>query len=97
MLEAIAELTARAGYPPTVKEIAVRVGLRQSSDVDQQIEALLRKGLISRVANRARTTVITRAGLAELASGQPSSDAQNRELEELDGRVPPAVGTARDA
>ena len=74
-LEAIAELTARHGYAPTLREIAVRIGIRSSNTnaVSDHLDALTRKGLITRVVGTARTIRITEAGAAELARGRDAA------------------------
>jgi SOS-response transcriptional repressor LexA len=74
-LEVLAELTARHGYPPTHRELAVRLGIRpgNSNAVYQHLEALVRKGLVTRVIGTARTTLITPAGMVELARGRDAA------------------------
>lgn len=48
------------GYPPTVRELGERLGLRSSCTVQRHLEALERKGFIRRSPTKARTIEITR-------------------------------------
>lgn len=48
------------GYPPTVRELGERLGLRSSCTVQRHLEALERKGFIRRNPTKARTIEITR-------------------------------------
>jgi repressor LexA len=48
------------GYPPSVREIAERVGLESTSSVHHQLNNLVRKGLIARAPNRSRAITILR-------------------------------------
>jgi repressor LexA len=48
------------GYPPTVRELGLRLGLRSSCTVQRHIETLERKGYIRRNPSKARTIEITR-------------------------------------
>lgn len=59
ILEAIAEMTAERGYPPSVREIGERVGLSSSSTVQAHLRSLERRGLISRDPTKPRALVRT--------------------------------------
>jgi repressor LexA len=48
VLDAILDLTSRAGYPPTVREIGASVGLASSATVHAHLDALERLGCIVR-------------------------------------------------
>lgn len=48
VLDCIAAWTAAHGRPPTLREIAAELGLRQHSSAQVHVEALLRKGWLSR-------------------------------------------------
>ncbi len=54
ILEAIRELTAEHGYPPSVREIGERVGLSSSSTIHSHLKSLERRGLISRDPTKPR-------------------------------------------
>ncbi len=61
ILAFIAETTRRRGYPPSVREIGQAVGLASSSTVQTHLNAMERRGLISRSATKARTVALTAA------------------------------------
>lgn len=65
VLMALARLTRERGYPPTYKEIADVLG-RNAMTISKHLGSLARKGLVSHTPNRARSTLVTDAGAAEL-------------------------------
>ena len=68
-IEVLATIDAeirRRKYPPTVRELAFALGLRQTSTVWWHIEALCAKGLLERVRMLPRTLVVTEKGKAFL-------------------------------
>lgn len=60
--EAIRDFAAEYGYPPTVRELALSVGLASASGVQHHIDRLVRAGLVTRDPERARTLRITEGG-----------------------------------
>ncbi|MEC1259508.1 transcriptional regulator [Bacillus swezeyi] len=46
ILEAIDELTKQKGFPPSVREIGERVGLKSSSTTKGPLDRLRKKGLV---------------------------------------------------
>ncbi len=58
VLQVIRESVARRGYPPSVREIGELVGLKSPSSVAYQLDALQRKGLLRKDANRPRAVDI---------------------------------------
>lgn len=48
ILEFIKSFTKNKGYPPTVREIAIGVGLSAASTVHEHLERMEAKGLIER-------------------------------------------------
>jgi hypothetical protein len=58
-LAKIVELTQRAGYPPTIREVAAALGVAIRS-THQQMQRLVRKGYISRAPRKARSIRIER-------------------------------------
>ncbi len=58
VLRYIRESVARRGYPPSVREIGEAVGLKSPSSVAHQLNALERKGLLRKDANRPRAVDI---------------------------------------
>lgn len=55
VLQGIHQLTRARGYPPTVREIMHDLGLSSTCTVQRHLEALQRKGYISRDASKARS------------------------------------------
>ncbi|MHB9025868.1 MAG: transcriptional repressor LexA [Armatimonadota bacterium] len=60
VLSGIRAILQESGYPPTVRELGERLGLRSSCTVQRHLEALERKGFIRRNPTKARTIEITR-------------------------------------
>jgi repressor LexA len=61
VLEGIHLIAREKGYPPTVREIGERLGLRSSCTVQRHLEALERKGYIKRSPTKARSIEIVQA------------------------------------
>lgn len=55
VLQAIREHIAEKGFPPSVREIGERTGLRSSCTVQRHIEVLIEKGYLRRDGSKART------------------------------------------
>ena len=60
VLQSIRLIFQETGYPPTVRELGERLGLRSSCTVQRHLETLERKGFIKRNPTKARTIEITR-------------------------------------
>jgi len=60
VLETIQELTDELGYPPTVKELGDRLRLRSTCTTQRHLDALERKGYITRQPGQARTIRVLR-------------------------------------
>ncbi len=59
MLEFIAESVRERGYPPSVREIGMAVGLTSSSTVHAHLNVLQRDGYLRRDPDRPRTIVVS--------------------------------------
>jgi len=93
VLEGIHQIARERGYPPTVREIGERLGLRSSCTVQRHLEALERKGYIKRRPTKARSVEIIQAEdptmvpvpmvpvpvVGTVAAGQPILAAENIE------------------
>jgi len=93
VLEGIYQIIKEKGYPPTVREIGERLGLRSSCTVQRHLEALERKGYIKRDRTKARSVEIVQAPdptmipvpmipvpvVGTVAAGQPILAAENIE------------------
>jgi repressor LexA len=86
IIEFIGSTVRQRGYPPSVREIAVAVGLASTSAVHHHLEALEREGLLERGATHSRAIRLTPA--ATLRSGLASNVSQ------LPNRAPmlPVIG-----
>lgn len=58
VLSVIRDSVARRGYPPSVREIGIAVGLKSPSSVAHQLAALERRGLLRRDPNKPRAVDI---------------------------------------
>ena len=93
VLEGIHQITRQKGYPPTVREIGQKLGLRSSCTVQRHLEALERKGYIKRDRTKARSVEIVQAPdptmipvpmipvpvVGRVAAGQPILATENIE------------------
>jgi len=93
VLKGIHEIIGETGYPPTVREIGERLGLRSTCTVQRHLEALERKGYIKRNKTKARSMEIVRADdptmvpvpmvpvpvIGTVAAGQPILAVENIE------------------
>lgn len=61
VLAAITLLTARHGYPPTVRELCKVLRVRSTNGVAQHLESLRRKKLVTWMRNSSRTLRVTEA------------------------------------
>lgn len=72
VLTAIRDMAARAGYPPTMRELCDALGVNSTNSLCEHLDRLERKkGVIRRGAMTARSIVITQAGHAWLADNAP--------------------------
>lgn len=55
VLELIASEIERNGYPPTIRELGARLGIRSTNGVTDHIKALEKKGFISREDKKSRS------------------------------------------
>jgi len=93
VLKGIHDILGEKGYPPTVREIGERLGLRSTCTVQRHLEALERKGYIKRDKTKARSLEILRAEdptmvpvpmvpvpvIGTVAAGQPILAVENIE------------------
>lgn len=73
VLQFVREAVRRHGYPPSIREIGEAVGLRSTSSVSYQLEALAKKGYLQRHSGRPRTTELLPAEPADEKSSQARS------------------------
>jgi repressor LexA len=77
VLEFIRQSIADRGYPPTLREIGARMGIRSTNGVNDHLRALERKGYLTRedMKSRAlRPTSLARTALGEDPIAPPAND-----------------------
>ena len=65
------------GYPPTLREIGARMGIRSTNGVNDHLRALERKGYLTREDMKSRALRPTNLGVQVLGSGVPSEPVAN--------------------
>jgi repressor LexA len=80
VLQFVRDAVRRHGYPPSIREIGEAVGLKSTSSVSYQLEALAKKGYLQRHSGRPRTT--------ELLPGPPAESAVESAAESAAGESP---------
>src|SRR5450631_1422199 len=66
VLQFARDAVRRHGYPPSIREIGEAVGLRSTSSVSHQLEALQKKGYLQRHSGRPRTTELLTSPSADV-------------------------------
>ncbi len=78
VLEYICESIQDRGYPPTLREIGLKLGIRSTNGVNDHLRALERKGYLTREDMKSRTLRPTASTLQLV--GESSSDVQSEEV-----------------
>jgi repressor LexA len=90
VLDYIRQSIVDRGYPPTLREIGARMGIRSTNGVNDHLRALERKGYLTREDMKSRA-------LRPLPFGPPSKDARpERDGRDLNGESNGAAQAARD-
>ncbi|MBM3319538.1 MAG: repressor LexA [Candidatus Eisenbacteria bacterium] len=71
ILDFLAEHARETGYPPTIREIGFRFGIRSTKGVVDHLTALERKGCIRRVLGKSRALELLLTGSDEKSAGVP--------------------------
>ena len=79
--EAVREAIATHGYPPSLREIGVQVGLTSPSSVKHQLDKLERLGLVRRDPNRPRAMEVVSADSAPSGRAATSGGAHVTSLD----------------
>jgi repressor LexA len=74
VLQFVRDAVRRHGYPPSMREIGEAVGLKSTSSVSYQLEALAKKGYLQRHSGRPRTTELLSGPAAEPAAEESPED-----------------------
>src|ERR671939_670148 len=72
VLDFIRQSIADRGYPPTLREIGARMGIRSTNGVNDHLRALERKGYLTREDMKSRTLRPTEATLDLVGHGSAS-------------------------
>jgi repressor LexA len=76
VLDFIRQSIADRGYPPTLREIGARMGIRSTNGVNDHLRALERKGYLTREDMKSRALRPTsQGGTGQLTSGAASNDS----------------------
>lgn len=70
------------GFPPTIREIGLHLGIKSTNGVNDHLNALQKKGFLTREGGKSRTLQLT-----------PAANAEPAENDDLDAALP---GLARD-
>lgn len=76
VLDFIRQSIADRGYPPTLREIGARMGIRSTNGVNDHLRALERKGYLTREDMKSRALRPTGVNSAHLTSGSASNDSK---------------------
>ncbi len=71
------------GYPPSVREIGLAVGLQSSSTVHNHLNQLEKKGYIMRDPTKPRAIMILRDTAGQLLADEPLNIANNTAVDEI--------------
>jgi repressor LexA len=75
-LNAIAELTIKAGYPPTLREIGARCGIKSTNAVASILRPLRRDGYLAGETGKSRALRLTDKARRELGLGSLDCDGR---------------------
>lgn len=84
VLKFITDYQERAGYPPSLREIADHIGTKWSHGVERHLQALTKKGYIEREAAKSRGIRLTRSNtgipipvIGRITAGKPILAVEN--------------------
>src|SRR5580700_2282356 len=88
VLDYIRQSISDRGYPPTLREIGSRMGIRSTNGVNDHLRALERKGYLTRedMKSRALRPTAMASPHADIAAMPPANDEDLVEIQVL-GRV----------
>ena len=79
VLEFVSESISDRGFPPTLREIGNRLGIRSTNGVNDHLRALERKGYLTREDMKSRTLRLVRT-----PDGRTMSEGEDDDLPDLD-------------
>ncbi len=77
ILEVIRKSLQDRGYPPSVREIGEAIGLKSSSSVQSHLNALVKKGYLTRGSSSARALTINSNASGGAKASEPSADEES--------------------
>jgi repressor LexA len=89
VLDFIRQSISDRGYPPTLREIGARMGIRSTNGVNDHLRALERKGYLTREDMKSRALRPTGLGTPAVGEDGPAAPANDVDLVEIQvlGRV----------
>ncbi len=89
VLDFIRQSISDRGYPPTLREIGARMGIRSTNGVNDHLRALERKGYLTREDMKSRALRPTGLGTPAVGQDGPAAPANDVDLVEIQvlGRV----------
>jgi len=89
VLDFIRQSISDRGYPPTLREIGARMGIRSTNGVNDHLRALERKGYLTREDMKSRALRPTGLGTPAVGDDGPAAPANDVDLVEIQvlGRV----------
>ncbi|MFW6599937.1 transcriptional repressor LexA [Propionibacteriaceae bacterium Y2011] len=78
ILEVIQDAVESRGYPPSIRELGVSIGLASSSSVAYQLRALEEKGFIRRDPKRPRAMEVLMPGTGSATAAEAKTGAKGR-------------------
>ncbi len=91
ILEFIKEFIGKSGYPPTLREICARFGIKGPKNAGKHLDALERKGFIKRSANISRAIEVAgsapRGGISVPVAGRVRAGSPHLAVEDITGHV----------
>lgn len=82
------------GFPPTIREIGRHLGIKSTNGVNDHLNALQKKGFLTREGGKSRTLQVVRdASARDLDSVPLHSETDDAANDDLDERLPGLVGS----
>lgn len=76
ILQFIVESSEQKHYPPSIREIGNRFGIKSTNGVNDHVRALERKGYLTRTDQTSRSLVVTAKGRVCLGISDPASETR---------------------
>jgi len=87
VLRTIVQSIISRGYPPTLREIGVKMGIRSTNGVNDHLKALEKKGYLTRDDQKSRALVPTERGWRAILGTTPASQFPRSDRPSLPGPI----------